>query len=278
MRDAILQTETILDAIVSDKRKELERSLQACSLVEIQQRALSAPPVIDIAPRLRGSTVALIAEIKRASPAAGLLEEDFNPADRAGRYAAGGASGISVLTEEKRFLGSLSDLIEVRALLGSLGASRPPILRKDFLFHPYHLYEARAAGADAILLIVAILPKSTLQTLLELAAELELSAIVEVHDENQVESAIDAGAKIIGINNRDLRTFITSLEVSERLRPLIPAGPIVISESGIQRRQDIERLAAAGVDAVLVGEALMRSTDTTKVVSDFASVPSKPRA
>jgi indole-3-glycerol phosphate synthase len=275
MADTTLQTQTILDAIVADKHVELQRRMQAKPIDAVKAQALEGLPTLPVAPRLRGTTVKLIAEIKRASPAAGLLEGDFKPEERAHQYASGGAAAVSVLTEEKRFLGSLDDLVKVRASLAPFGKHRPPLLRKDFLFDPYQLYEARAAGADAILLIVAILPAATLKALLMLAHDLDLSAIVEVHEEHEVETALSAGAEIIGINNRDLTTFATSIEVTERLRPLIPPGPVVVSESGIHRRQDIERLALSRVDAILVGETLMRSNDVENTVREFAGVPSQ---
>jgi indole-3-glycerol phosphate synthase len=275
MVETTLETQTILDAIVADKRADLESRRKVQPIEIVRAQAFAGPRTLRLAPRLRGTTVKLIAEIKRASPAAGLLEQEFNPVERAMQYALGGAAGISVLTEERRFLGSLEDLINVRKALTAHGEGRPPLLRKDFLFDPYQIYEARAAGADAILLIVAILPAATLKALLTLARELDLSAIVEVHAERELETALSAGAEIIGINNRDLRTFATSIEVTERLRPLIPPGPVVVSESGIHQRGDIKRLAAARVDAVLVGEALMRSADAASAVRDFACVPSQ---
>ena len=170
-------------------------------------------------------------------------------------------------------MGSLEHLMAIRNALDSQGIPRPPLLRKDFLFDPYHLFEARAAGADGVLLIVAILSQEALESLAALAAELGLSVLVEVHDEREIERALRAGAAIIGINNRDLRTFVTTLEVTEQLRPCIPPGPIVVSESGIQSVSDIERLASAGVDAVLVGEALMRSGDVDSSTRAFSTVP-----
>lgn len=275
MPDATIETQTILDVLVAGKREDLHERHSAVTPAEIEQRARSADTPKPLAPSLRGGTIRLIAEIKKASPAAGLLEAEFDPVERAHCYASGGAAAISVLTEERHFLGSLEHLKSVRAALGSLNGERPALLRKDFLFDPYQVFEARAAGADAILLIVAILPQQALVSLLGLATELGLSTVVEVHDEAEVERALLAGAPIIGINNRDLRTFATSLEVTERLRHEIPAGPIVISESGIHNTADIDRLAAAGVDAILIGEALMRSGDIGASVRAFSSVPNR---
>jgi len=285
--DATVETQTVLDALVAGKRDELSARLSARPLATMERLARSRPVPIPLVPALRGDAIRLIAEIKKASPAAGLLEVAFNPVARALSYARAGASAISILTEERHFLGNLDHMEAVRDALElecdhpSIGAGRaramqrPPLLRKDFLFEPYHLFEARAAGADAVLLIVAILPQHTLDSLLALTSELGLAAVVEVHDEREVERALAAGAQIIGINNRDLRTFATSLEVTELLRPQIPAGPIVISESGIHRTADIERLAAAGIDAILVGEALMRSGDVGQSVREFSNVPAR---
>ena len=277
MTDAIIETRTILDELVAGKREALVERMAAVPPSSIEQQARNRPTAIALGPALRGPNIGLIAEIKKASPAAGLLEATFHPVDRAQNYVSGGAAAISILTEERRFLGDLEHLRAVRVALDGLGGRRPPLLRKDFLFDPYQVYEARAAGADAILLIVAILAQSTLESLLGLAGELGLSVIVEVHNEQELEKALSAGAQIIGINNRDLRTFATSLEVTERLRPEIPDDRSVISESGVQTTADIERLAGAGVDAILVGEALMRSGDVRRSVEAFSSVPRRKR-
>ena len=279
MADSTLPTQTILDTLVAGKREELAARLAQEPLRAIRRRAFGSPLPLAFAPALRGENVRLIAEIKKASPAKGLFDPNLNPAGRARRYAAAGAAAISVLTEERRFLGSLEDLRAVHEVLLELPAvSRPRLLRKDFLFDPYQLYEARAAGADAVLLIVAVLSQGTLVDLLALARELELGALVEVHDEEQVERALRAGAEVIGINNRDLSTFVTDLGVTSRLRPLIPAEAVVVSESGIQRKADVDRLAELEVDAILVGEALMLSTDVEASVRSFTSSPRRAGA
>lgn len=279
MAEPTVKTDTVLDALVAGKRKALEARRTAESLANLVDRARSSALPRPFAPALRGAHVRVIAEIKRASPAAGMLEASFDPVGRAASYIRGGAAAISVLTEEKRFLGRLSDLTAVRQSLQAhpgarfIAPARPPILRKDFIFDPYQIHEARAAGADAVLLIVAILEQDVLCQLLALATSLALGAIVEVHDEREAERAGLAGAGIVGINNRDLRTFVTSLDITEAVRPALPGDCIVVSESGIRDRTDVQRLARSNIDAVLVGEALMRSGDVVQSVRELASVP-----
>jgi indole-3-glycerol phosphate synthase len=252
----------ILDRIVADKRQELERRRQVEPLGILRTRlAQGAPPTRSLAQALRGPSLALIAEVKRASPSRGVLRADLNPQALARTYAGRGAAAISVLTEEEHFQGSLDDLIAVRAVLDGRGEPRPPLLRKDFLFDAYHLYEARAYGADAVLLIAAILNPGLLAKLLALAHRLGLECLVEVHDEPELQRALTADAQIIGINNRDLRTFEVDLALTERLRPLIPADRVVVAESGIHTRADVQRLRALGVNAVLIGEALVTAGD-----------------
>jgi indole-3-glycerol phosphate synthase len=206
--------------------------------------------------------VQVIAEVKRASPSRGVLAG----ADACRRlplvYAENGAAAISILTEADHFQGDLRHLTDARSELERFfGSGRPALLRKDFLFEPYQLWESRAGGADAVLLIVAILSDRRLRELLVLARELEMECLVECHDEREVKRALAAEAEIVGINNRDLRTFEVDLSTTERLRFLIPEGAVVVSESGIHARADVERLADLGVDAVLVGEALVTAAD-----------------
>jgi indole-3-glycerol phosphate synthase len=204
----------------------------------------------------------VIAEVKMASPSAGRLIDDERRRALPRLYAEHGAAAISVLTECEHFLGDIRHLLEARHALDRNGSSlRPALLRKDFLFDPYHVWESRASGADALLLIVAILSDAQLRELLSLAHELEIDCLVEVHDEGELERALAAGAGIVGINNRDLHTFRVDLATTERLRPLVPAGTVVVSESGIAARADAERMARCGVDAILVGEALVRAAD-----------------
>ncbi len=251
----------ILERIVAAKRQELERRRQEEPLAVLRARAVETPPTRSLAEALRGPSLALIAEVKRASPSRGILRADLDPQALARTYAGSGAAAISVLTEEQHFQGSLDDLSAVRAAVDGCGDTRPPLLRKDFLFDAYHLFEARVYGADAVLLIAAILNPGLLAELLALARTLGLECLVEVHDERELERALAADAQIIGINNRDLRTFEVDLAVSERLRPLIPADRVVVAESGIHTRADVERLRALGVNAVLIGEALVTAED-----------------
>ena len=252
----------ILDRILAAKRQELERRRRDEPLGILRTRlAQAAPPTRSLAQALRGPSLGLIAEVKRASPSRGVLRADLDPQALARIYIRSGAAAISVLTEEQHFQGSLDDLRAVRAVLDGRSDPLPPLLRKDFLFDAYHLFEARAYGADAVLLIAAILNPKLLTELLALAGTLDLECLVEVHDERELERALAADAQVIGINNRDLRTFEVDLAVSERLRPLIPADRVVVAESGIHTRADVERLQALGVNAVLIGEALVTAED-----------------
>lgn len=263
-------TNTILDRIVADKREELAARTAAEPLARLKERALAAEAPIPFAPALVGAQLKLIAEIKKASPSKGILDRSLEPLSRARTYTLGGAAAISVLTETKSFLGSLDHITAIRVGVDRYYPGlRPPLLRKDFLFDPYHIYEARAAGADALLLIAAILPDGLLHELQALAAELGLGVLVEVHDEEELERVLRTDAPVIGINNRDLRTFVTDIAVTERLRPLIPEGRVVVSESGIHTREDASRVRALGVDAVLVGEALMTSENVIARMKEF---------
>ena len=248
-----LRTDSVLDAIVARKREDLPAEVAARPLAELRRAVESIAPAPDFALALRGPDVRVIAEIKRASPSKGVLAESVHPAELGRRYTAGGADAISVLTEVHRFNGSLDDLAAVRAAVDL------PLLRKDFLFDPYHLYQARAVGASAALLIVAMLEQGALRDLTALAYELGLTPLVEVHAEAEVERALAAGARVVGVNNRNLHTFDVDLAVTERLRPLLPKETTVVGESGVFGAAEVARLRAAGVDAILVGEALMRA-------------------
>ena len=255
----------ILDEIVAAKRQELALQKEAVSLDMLQQRITAQARPLNLSGALMGGGIRLIAEVKKASPSRGLLSPDFDPVRLAGIYASNGAAAISVLTDP-RFQGELDHLTRIK----DTGASqRAPVLRKDFLFDPYQVYEARAAGADALLLIAAILYPRQLQELLELSRELWMQCLVEVHNESELQVALDAGAEIIGINNRDLRDFTTDLAVTERLAPLIPRGKIVVSESGISNREHLQRLGRARVNGVLVGEALVTAPDISEKVREF---------
>ncbi len=218
---------------------------------------------LDFALALGGDHTRLIAEVKRASPSRGILCPDFNPVELARSYAHGGAAAISVLTEANYFDGSLDHLAAIRE------ETRLPLLRKDFIFDPYQVYESRAYGADALLLIVASLSQEQLGELLWLSHSLSLSCLVEVHNQAEVERALLSQAKIIGINNRNLNTFAVDINTTRQLRPLIPQEKIVVSESGIGSRADIEKLKQWGVNAVLVGEALVTATDVQSKMGEL---------
>ena len=248
----------ILDQIVADNKVELEARKHSLPLVELQKLVLEQPPPLDFASALRGDRIQLIAEVKKASPSRGIIRSDFDPVEIARTYAGNGASAISVLTESKYFQGSLDYLRDIRNALGNKGL---PLLRKDFIHDLYQVYESRAYGADALLLIVAILTDEILGELMGLSHELGMSCLVEVHNEAELEIALKSQARIMGITNRDLKTFNVDLKTTERLRPLIPADRIVVSESGIKERSDLEKLRGWGVDAVLVGESLMAAPD-----------------
>ena len=253
----------IIDDIVRDKRTDLQRAKAAVPVADLQQRALFRAPRRGLRAALEGRHRAIIAEVKKASPSKGIIRADFDPVWIASRYAESGAAAISVLTEERYFQGSLDYLAKIRQRVSV------PLLRKDFVFDPYQLYEARAFGADAVLLIVAILPDTLLQELLWLAEELNLSSLVEVHDRIELERAVRGGARLLGINNRDLRTFHTTLATTEELLPLVPPDALVVAESGIETASDIERLERLGVGAFLIGEAFMRAADPGARLSDF---------
>lgn len=248
----------ILNEIVSRNLQELESKKRTLPMTELQRMALQQPTPLDFASALRGEGIRLIAEVKKASPSRGVIRPDFDPTEVAKIYASNGASAISVLTEARYFHGSLEHLRDIRNILRNKGL---PLLRKDFICDPYQIYESRAYGADSLLLITAILKLEELQELLGISHELNMSCLVEVHNEAEVEIALKSGARIIGINNRNLATFTVDLTTTERLRPLIPPDRIVVSESGIKERGDIERLRQLGIDAFLVGESLMSAPD-----------------
>jgi indole-3-glycerol phosphate synthase len=257
----------IIDDIVRDKRADLQRVKTALPLADLQQRALFRLPRRPLRVALEARHRAIIAEVKKASPSKGVIRAEFDPVWIAGRYAESGAAAISVLTEERYFQGSLAYLAAIRQRVSV------PLLRKDFLFDPYQLYEARAFGADAVLLIVAILSDTRLQELLWLAEELNLSALVEIHDRAELERAVRGGAGLLGINNRDLRTFHTTLATTEDLLPLVPPDALVVAESGIESATDIARLERLGVGAFLVGETFMRAADPGARLADFLRAP-----
>jgi len=247
----------ILDDILARTRADLEVRKRARPLAEVDAAAAERYGQLrSLKTALRSpGRIACIAEYKRKSPSAGWINETADLETTVRAYAAGGASALSVLTDEPFFAGRLGDLQPARA------ASGLPVLRKDFVVDAYQIAEAVAAGADAILLIVAALDQSTLGRLLDLTRAFKMDALVEAHDQQEVERAVALGAEIIGINNRDLRTFTVDRELAARLRPTIPPDRIVVAESGIRDGADVARLRAAGVDAILVGETLMRAPD-----------------
>ena len=257
---------SILDKIVAEKRLELARQKKLAPLPVVQERAAAQTPPLDFAAALQGRQVRLIAEVKKASPSRGLLCPDFDPVRLAGVYASHGAAAISVLTDP-RFQGELEHIVQIK----QAGVSRrAPVLRKDFIFDPYQVYEARAAGADALLLIVAILSPRQLGELLALSRKLGMECLVEVHNPEELDIALACGAQVIGINNRDLHTFTTDLAVTQGLAPKVPRGKVIVSESGISSTADVGRLARLGVNAVLVGEALVTAPDIAAKVRELA--------
>ena len=244
----------ILDEIFAYKRREVAERKQVISEDAVRLAAEQAAPALDFVHALRSApcTPALIAEVKCASPSKGLLAADFDPLRLAKTYAENGASAISVLTDEKYFQGSLQYLRQIRSEL-----PRMPLLRKDFLCDPYQVYEARAAGADAVLLIAAHLSHTDIVGLQSLAHQLGMAVLVEAHSKEELDMALDCSAVLVGINNRDLRDFTVRLQTTLDLRPHVPPGVCLVAESGIHNADDVQRLSQAGIDAILVGEALV---------------------
>ena len=268
---------SILDEIVAAKRIELAEAKAAASLADLEQAVAEQPRPLDLSAALVGEDIRLIAEVKKASPSRGLLSPDFDPVRLAQTYVANGAVAVSCLTDP-RFQGELAHLSAIKQ---SGASGRAPVLRKDFIFEPYQVYEARAAGADGILLIVAILLPMLLKELLQTAQSLSMQCLVEVHNEAELDTALESGAEIIGINNRDLHTFTTDLSVTLRLAPLVPEGKVTVSESGIFNRKDLHTLGHCGVNAVLVGEALVTAPDIAAKVRELSGQPepaAHPRA
>ena len=260
---------TILNQILESKRSELERRLREEPLAILEQRAKETPMPLNFSGAIWGPEVRLIAEVKKASPSRGLLAPDFDPVGLATTYANNGAAAISVLTEVDHFQGGLEHLSHVR---NAVSGRSLPLLRKDFIIDPYQVYEARACGADAYLLIIAILDPEQLMELLAIGQSLWLQALVEVHSQAELEMALKADAEIIGINHRDLKTFQIDLSLTQRLRPNIPQGKIVVAESGIRTRKDVAQLKEAGVNAILVGEALVTALNVGAKVRELAGV------
>lgn len=258
---------TILDTIVSQRRKDIAEAKARTPASALQAALAAAPEPIDFVERLRRDRpMAVIAEVKRASPSKGDIAPGMDAVAQAMRYANGGASGISVLTEPTWFKGTLEDMAGVRAAVATLGEERPAILRKDFIVDEYQVLEARVDGADTVLLIVASLSDSQLAMLMALSRELGMEPLVEVNNAEEMERAVAAGAAVVGINNRDLRTFNVDLGTTDRLAGLAGEGVILAALSGISTREDVERFESAGAAAVLVGESLMVADDPAEKI------------
>lgn len=255
---------TVLDDIVLGVRADLAGRMDRVTQEQLEAAVATASPALDPLPRLRGDGLAVIAEVKRSSPSKGALAPIEDPAALALQYEAGGAAAISVLTERRRFGGSLEDLTAVRA------AVRIPVLRKDFVVEPYQVWEARAAGADLVLLIVAALDDPALASLYALALRLGLTPLVEVHTPDEARRAVDVGAQLIGVNNRDLGDLSVDIARFPGVAGLLPADAVKVAESGIFTPADARRMADAGADAILVGEALVRHGDPRRAVAELS--------
>jgi len=255
----------ILDEIMAHHRENLPKVMAAIPFADLRAMASVAPAPRDFEAAVRAPGVSLIAECKKASPSRGLLVHQYDPVRLAKLYEKAGARAVSVLTDTRHFQGTLAHLRDARE------AVRVPVLRKDFLFHPYQLYEARVAGADAVLLIAAVLSDAEMRELLALARKLGMAALVEVHDEAELARVLPLQPSIIGVNNRNLQTFEVDFDNTARLRTLIPAEIAVVGESGLKSPDDVRAMKAAGVDAVLVGETLVRSKDVIATTRSFAA-------
>jgi indole-3-glycerol phosphate synthase len=257
---------SVLDDIVAGVRADLARRRAQTSEADLRAALADVDPARDPMPQLRAAGSSVIAEVKRRSPSKGDLAEIPDPAALARLYAAGGAAAISVLTEERRFGGSLDDLRAVRAAVDT------PLLRKDFVVEPYQVVEARAVGADLVLLIVAAVDDDTLRRLHDLARELGLTVLVEVHDEAETARAVDLGAELVGVNARNLKTLEVDVDAFGRLAPLIPVDRVLVAESGITSAVDVKRYVAEGAQAVLVGEALVKDGDPEGAVGTMTGI------
>lgn len=265
-----MSSATVLDSILEGVRADVAAREAVVSRDEIKAAALAASPPLDVMAALRISGIGVIAEVKRASPSRGKLANIADPADLARAYASGGARIISVLTEERRFNGSLADLDAVRAAVSI------PVLRKDFVVGPYQIHEARAHGADMLLLIVAALEQPALVSMLDRTESLGMTALVEVHTEEEADRALQAGASVIGVNARDLKTLEVDRDCFARIAPGLPSGVIRVAESGVRGTADLLAYAGAGADAVLVGEGLVTSGDPRSAVADLVTAGTHP--
>lgn len=265
-----MSTQTVLDSIIEGVQADVAARSAIVDFAAVKAAAAIAPAPLDAMAALRAPGIAVIAEVKRASPSKGALADIPEPAVLATAYQEGGARIISVLTEERRFQGSLADLDAVRA------AVTIPVLRKDFIVGPYQIHEARAHGADVILLIVAALEQKVLESLLDRTESLGMTALVEVHTEEEADRALQAGAKVVGINARNLKTLEVDRDSFARIAPGLPSGIVKIAESGVRGTADLLAYAGAGADAVLVGEGLVISKDPRAAVADLVTAGAHP--
>lgn len=266
MAEAVMKKPGILEDILAYKAVCVAEARSLVTEEELRRRIKRAAPPRDFASAIVKGRVNIIAEVKKGSPSKGIIRPDFDPLSIARIYEENGAAAISVLTDEKYFFGSLDNLVTIRREAGL------PVLRKDFIIEPYQVYEARVAGADAVLLIAAALKKKNLSEFITLAESLGMAALVEVHVEEELFNALEAGATLIGINNRDLNTFKTDVSTTMRLAKLVPPGRIIVSESGINTHDDVKRLLGQGVKTFLVGEALMREKDVGRKLRELRGV------
>jgi anthranilate synthase / indole-3-glycerol phosphate synthase / phosphoribosylanthranilate isomerase len=261
---------TILDTIVARRRQDVAEAKASVSQAQLASRIAGAPEPIDFAGRLRrDNPMAVIAEVKRASPSKGDIAPGLDAVAQAMKYATGGAAGISVLTEPTWFKGTLADLAGVRAAIDSMGAARPAVLRKDFIIDEYQVIEGRVHGADSVLLIVASLTDERLAALMDCSRDLGMEPLVEVNNSEEMQRALASGASVIGINNRDLRTFNVDLGTTDRLAGMVGGRALLCALSGISTREDVERFQAAGAGAVLVGESLMLAADPAAKIREL---------
>ena len=265
-----MSSATVLDSIIEGVRADVAAREARLSMAQVKAAAESAAPARDAMAALRAPGIAVIAEVKRASPSRGELAPIADPAELARAYQKGGARAISVLTEERRFKGSLADLDAVRA------AVTIPVLRKDFIVCPYQIHEARAHGADLLLLIVAALDQPALVSMIDRTESLGMTALVEVHTEEEADRALQAGASVIGVNARDLKTLSVDRDCFGRIAPGLPSNVIRIAESGVRGPADLLAYAGAGADAVLVGEGLVTSGDPRTAVADLVTAGAHP--
>lgn len=255
----------ILDEIMTYHREQLPKIMREVPLADLRAFTSVTSPPLDFYAALKKPGVSLIAECKKASPSKGLMVRDYDPAALAKTYAQAGASAISVLTDARHFQGSLEHLRDVKEVV------KVPVLRKDFIFDPYQIYEARVAGADAVLLITAVLSDTEIRDLLQLTHKLGMNALIEVHTQAELERVLSLKPRIIGVNNRNLQTFEVDFANTARLRALIPDDIVVVGESGIKTAHDVTLLREIGVDAVLVGETLVTSNDIARTARQFVN-------